>query len=702
MFNKSLSVIKNSLIGYNKKPFFKKTTKLFKEVEVFVNNKPIKVDSSYSIFQACHEAGEIIPRFCFHEKLSVAGSCRMCLVEVEKSPKPIASCAMTVMAGMRINTKSDKTRIARGGVMEFLLANHPLDCPICDQGGECDLQDISQEYGYDGGRFKEYKRGVEDKDVGPLVKTTMTRCIHCTRCIRFNEEVAGMFSLGTTGRGKATEIGTYVENLVTSELSGNIVDLCPVGALTNKPYAFKARPWELKTVPSVDILDTILPSISVDSRGIELMRVLPRINEDVNEEWIGDKTRHALDGNKRQRLTVPLVRNLKGEMEDKDWDVAFAAIQKAVNNISGDNIQALIGEHSDLESICSLRDMMHRLDSDNISLGRNSLHIDNTVRGNFLMNSKIRGIEDTDLLLLIGTNPRYESPVLNARIRKAVNKNGLEVGLIGSPYDLSYEYNHIGSSTKSLIDIIEGKHPFCSKIAKSKNPMILVGSSMFKDKEGYEMYKSVLRLAKTGGFISEDKKWNGLNILHKDIGAINALELGIEPYMENKKGKVVILLGYDNIQENDIDKDAFVIYIGSHGDKGAERADVILPGATFYEKSATFISTEGRVENTRVCVQPPYLARDDWEIVRAISEVVGATLPYDELFEVRNRLAELIPYTLKTGVIEPYSYSKSKLNKILSENIQLSNRILPDTHDVSNLFNNYVIINNYELELLHD
>lgn len=683
MFNKSLATAKNSLIGYNKRAFFKKTSGLFKEVEVFVNNKPIKVDSSYSIFQACHEAGEIIPRFCFHEKLSVAGSCRMCLVEVEKSPKPIASCAMTVMAGMRINTKSDKTRIARGGVMEFLLANHPLDCPICDQGGECDLQDISQEYGYDGGRFMEYKRGVEDKEVGPLVKTTMTRCIHCTRCIRFSEEVAGTFSLGTTGRGRSTEIGTYVENLVTSELSGNIVDLCPVGALTNKPYAFKARPWELKSVPSVDILDTILPSTTVDSRGIELMRVLPRINEDVNEEWISDKSRHALDGNKRQRLTVPLVRNSKGELEDKDWDVALGAIQKALNNINGDDVQALIGEHSDLESICSLRDMMHRLDSDNISLGRNGLHIDNTVRGNYLMNSKIRGIEDADLLLLIGTNPRYESPVLNARIRKAVNKNGLEVGVIGSPYDLSYEYNHIGSSTKSLVDIIEGKHPFCSKIAKAKNPMILVGSSMFQDKEGHEMYKSVLRLAKSGGFISEEKKWNGFNVLHKDIGVINALELGLEPFMENKKGKVVILLGYDNIQENDIDKDAFVIYIGSHGDKGAERADVVLPGATFYEKSATYISTEGRVENTRVCVQPPYLARDDWEIVRAISEVVGATLPYDELFELRNRLAELIPYTLKTGVVESHSFSRTKLNKILSENIQLTNRILPDTHDVS-------------------
>lgn len=675
------------------KGFFQRTIKLNKEVEIFVNNKPIKIDSSYSIFQACHEAGEIIPRFCFHERLSVAGSCRMCLVEVEKSPKPIASCAMPVMAGMRVNTKSDKTRIARGGVMEFLLANHPLDCPICDQGGECDLQDISEEYGYGAGRFMEYKRGVEDKDIGPLVKTTMTRCIHCTRCIRFSEEVAGSFSLGTTGRGKSTEIGTYVQNLATSELSGNIVDLCPVGALTSKPYAFKARPWELKSVPSVDILDTILPSVTVDSRGIEIMRVLPRINEDVNEEWLGDKSRHALDGNKRQRLTVPLIRNKKGELEDKDWDVALSKIAEIFKNYKNEpnKIHAYIGEHADLESICALKDMLNTLDCDNITLGSNNICVDNTVRSNYLMNSRIRGIEDSDLLLLIGTNPRYESPVMNARIRKAVNKNGLKVGLIGSPYDLTYDYDHIGSTTKSLIDLIEGTHPFCSKIARAKQPMIIVGSSVFSGNEGEELYKAVLRLTKEGGFILENKNWNGFNILHKNVGTINALELGIEPNLKlnPKDAKINILLGYDNFNENHFDKDSFNIYIGSHGDKGAEIANIVLPGATFYEKSATFVSTEGRVETTRHSALPPYLSRDDWEIVRAMSEAVNATLQYDTLFEVRNRLAEIAPYLLKTGVIEDHTFSKTIYSKLSSDKISLSNFVFPDTHDVSIIYNKY-------------
>lgn len=698
MLIKSLFFNKTQFKKLNFKSFFKKTKSLQKEVEIFVNNKPIKVDSSYSIFQACHEAGEIIPRFCFHEKLSVAGSCRMCLVEVEKSPKPIASCAMPVMAGMRINTKSDKTKIARGGVMEFLLANHPLDCPICDQGGECDLQDISEEYGYGDGRFYEYKRGVEDKEIGPLVKTTMTRCIHCTRCIRFSEEVAGTYTLGTTGRGRSTEIGTYVENLAVSELSGNIVDLCPVGALTNKPYAFKARPWELRTVPSIDILDTILPCVNVDSRGLELMRVLPRINEDVNEEWIGDKSRHAFDGNKRQRLTVPLVKNKDNILEDKDWDSAFERISEVFKklDVKGNDIQAFIGEHSDLESIVSLKDMMNRLDSENISLGRNSLYVDNTTRGGYLMNSRIRGIDDCDLLLLIGTNPRYESPVLNSRIRKASNKNDLVVGLIGSPYDLTYEYDHIGSTTKSLIELIEGTHPFSSKISKAKRPMLLVGSSVFEGENGKEMYKAVLRLTKQGGFIKEDSFWNGFNILHKNVGTINALELGISPTDTIKtKGKIVFLLGYDNFEKEDIDQDAFVVYIGTHGDKGSERADVILPAASFYEKSGTYVSTEGRVDTTRLSVQPPYLAREDWEIIRALSEVVNATLPYDDLFELRNRLGEYGPYFLKQGHIESYTYSKAIMDKYLEEDINLNLFVFGDTYDVS--IYTYIYIKYYSI-----
>ena len=611
----------------------------------------------------------------------------MCLVEVEASPKPIASCAMPVMAGMRVNTKSDKTRIARGGVMEFLLANHPLDCPICDQGGECDLQDISEAYGYRESRMYEYKRGVEDKEIGPLVKTTMTRCIHCTRCIRFTEEVAGNFALGTTGRGKATEVGTYVENLATSELSSNIVDLCPVGALTNKPYAFQARPWELKQVPSVDILDTILPPIVVDCRGLEVLRILPRINEDINEEWIGDKSRHALDGNKRQRLTVPL-RKVKenGSVihRDASWDQVLESVHDAFNNVDNTEVQALIGEHACLESICSLRDLLNRMDIDDLSLGRSSLNVDNSSRAGYLMNSRIRGIEDSDLLLMIGTNPRYESPVLNARIRKAVNKQGLKVGVVGSPYDLTYDYTHLGSTTKVLYDLLEGKHPFCSKIARAKFPMIMVGSQLIKGDDGEGIYKALLKLSVEAGFINEKNQWNGFNILHNQISTIGALELGVKPYNynQNKKSKLVILLGYDDIHPGDIDENATVIYIGSHGSKGAERADIVLPGATYLEKNSTYVSTEGRVQTTLPSVVPPYLAREDWEIIRAISETLDITLPYDEVYDLRNRFAELSPHLIKYGEVEPYGHTGKFFEKHENSEIEINNKLIQDTFDV--------------------
>ena len=605
----------------------------------------------------------------------------MCLVEVEKSPKPIASCAMPVMAEMRVNTKSDKTRIARGGVMEFLLANHPLDCPICDQGGECDLQDISMAYGYGESRMHEYKRGVEDKQIGPLIKTTMTRCIHCTRCIRFTEEVAGDFSLGTTGRGRATEVGTYVENLAASELSSNIVDLCPVGALTNKPYAFQARPWELKSVPSVDIIDTILPNISIDSRGVEVLRILPRINEEVNEEWLGDKSRHALDGNRRQRLTMPLLK--KDKHVDITWNTALEEIERVFSNVKSEDIQAIIGEHVDLESMVALKDLMNRLDVDDVSLGRNSLNVDNSFKSGYLMNSRIRGIEDSDLLLLVGTNPRYESPVLNARIRKAVNKQGLKVGLIGSPYDMTYEYSHLGNTTKIIAEIIEGTHSFCSKIARAKLPMLIVGSNAFKSEEGKELYKALLKLSKLGNFVNEKQKWNGFNILHNDISSIGALELGIKPfnYNNSKKPKVVVLMNYDSFEKEDIPEDAYVIYIGSHGSKGSERANLILPGATYLEKSGTYVSTEGRVETTRPSVQPPYLAREDWEIIRAMSEALDMTLPYDDLYDVRNRLTELSPSLVKYGIVDKNSFGKLLFEKYENENINLQNYMFEDAID---------------------
>lgn len=600
---------------------------------------------------------------------------------------------MSVMAGMRVNTKSDKTRIARGGVMEFLLANHPLDCPICDQGGECDLQDISTNYGYGESRFSEYKRAVEDKNIGPLVKTSMNRCIHCTRCIRFTEEVAGDYTLGTTGRGRATEVGTYVENLAKSELSSNIVDLCPVGALTNKPYAFKARPWELKSVPSIDILDTIMPEISVDSRGIEVMRILPRINEDVNEEWLGDKSRHALDGNKRQRLTVPLVKNSKGIHEDKSWDYVLNLISDEFNKIKydGSRIQAYFGEHTDLETMCSMKDLLNKLDSDNLSLGRNKIFVDNSTRSGYLMNSRIRGVEDCDLLLIVSSNPKYESPVLNARIRKATLKQNLKVGLIGSPYDLTYDYDHLGSSTKTLVDLVEGTHPFTSYIAKAKRPMLLIGSNLLKGEEGKEYYKLLLKLSKVGNFYNEKDSWNGFNILHNQISTINFNELGLKD-KEIKNADLYILSGYDDFEKYDIPDKATVIYIGCHGDKGSERANIVLPAATYLEKSSTFVSTEGRVETTKSSVVPPYLAKEDWEIIRAISEAVDLTLPYDEVFDLRNRLSELSPHLVKYKKISQSGSFKELLQKYENEDINLTNKIFEDAIDVSFIINFRIII----------
>jgi len=372
---------------------------------------------------------------------------------------------MPVMAGMKIFTKSEKTKVARGGVMEFLLANHPLDCPICDQGGECDLQDISEIYGYRHSRFFEFKRGVEDKNFGPLVKTTMTRCIHCTRCVRFTEEVAGDFHIGTAGRGRSTEITTYIENLLTNELSANVVDLCPVGALTNLPYAFKARPWELKQTHSIDIFEPIIPVIQIDSRGAEVMRILPRVHEEVNEEWISDKSRFAYDGIKRQRLNVPMSKDQNGNYVDIDWETALEKAANAFLNVNSKDIAVMIGDQACLESITALRDLMHRLNVEDLEFKSNGLRVDPSIRSGFLMNSRLRGVEDADLLLLVGTNPKVESPVFNARIRKAVIKNNLQVGLLGSAYDLNYEYEHLGTSPKTLIDILDGKHPFCSRIS---------------------------------------------------------------------------------------------------------------------------------------------------------------------------------------------------------------------------------------------
>lgn len=634
---------------------FRPTQTLNKSFEVFVDGKSITVDSSYTIFQACHEAGVTIPRFCYHERLAVAGNCRMCLVEVEKSPKPVASCAMNVMPNMKINTKSERTRIARGGVMEFLLANHPLDCPICDQGGECDLQDISQVYGFRESRFSEYKRAVEDKYLGPLIRTVMNRCIHCTRCIRFTEQIAGEHTLGTTGRGVHTEIGTYIEALVTNELSANATDLCPVGALTHMPYTFIARPWELKSVYSVDVLDGLGSAIEVNYRGGEIMRVLPRVHEEINQEWISDKSRFAFDGLKKQRLSFPILKTADGEVKELRWEEAMLKLRDEFEKVTGDQIAGFVGKMADLESTCAFRDLLHRLGCDRIESSSLAPKVNVNLRSEYLFNSTIPGVEEADYILLVGCNPKSEAAVLNARIRQAVEEGDLEVGLIGYPAEFNYDYSHIGTTTNSLKEIADGKHPIYKKLKEAKLPMIITSSHVLSRDDGEAVWNNLKKIAEETNVINNKEAWNGLNILHNEASKVGACDLGIQQYRgkDSMKGvKLVYLLAADDFREEDIPEDAFVVYQGHNGDKGAAFADLVLPGASYLEKHASYVNTDGRVQIGRKAATAPALAREDWTILRALSEELGAPLPYDSIDELRNRLAELAPHLVKYDAIE--------------------------------------------------
>lgn len=658
------------MLHHLRRSFFKASARSLNNIEVFVDGSPISVPATFTIMQACHKAGVAVPHFCFHERLAVAGNCRMCLVEVEKMPKPLASCAYPISPGMKINTKSEVVYNARGGVMEFLLANHPLDCPICDQGGECDLQDQSVVYGYKQGRFLEYKRAVEDKDYGPLIATIMTRCIHCTRCVRFAEEVAGTPILGTTGRGRETEVGTYVDRLVTSEISGNLVDLCPVGALTNMPYAFTARPWELRIINSFDVQDSLTPAIVVNTRGPEVMRVLPRIHEEINEEWIHDRSRHAFDGLKNQRINACLLRTESG-FKEVPWDEALSAISDQINRIGGDEIAGIIGEHMDVEAIVAFRDLMHRLGCENIENRRHPAQVSADFRANYLMNSKITGVEEADTLLVIGTNLRTQSPVFNARIRRAVTHNDLRVAVVGPAEDLGYHYSHIGNSANTLKDILSGAHPYAAKLAKAKLPMILVDSSVLKREDGEAILALIQELGSKFKFINPEANWNGINVFHSNVGNIAALELGINSsFNPQAKPKVVYLLGADNFRPEEVPDDAFVVYQGTHGDEGANRANVILPGAAYVEKSATYVNVDGRVVMGRLCNSPPGQGRSDWEVLRALSEVLGQTLPYDNLQDIRFRIAELAPHLIKYDYIEPYNLTswvtKAKKGEVIN------------------------------------
>eukprot|EP00164_Ancoracysta_twista_P003275 GFYU01004369.1.p1 GENE.GFYU01004369.1~~GFYU01004369.1.p1 ORF type:complete len:720 (+),score=211.90 GFYU01004369.1:62-2221(+) len=609
-------------------------------VQVTINGAEYEVPAGITILQACERAGFDIPRFCYHERLSIAGNCRMCLVEVERSPKPVASCAMTVMPGMAIHTDSEISKKAREGVMELLLINHPLDCPICDQGGECDLQDQSMVYGADYSRFTENKRSVEDKNLGPLVKTIMTRCIHCTRCVRFASEVAGVDDLGTSGRGTFTEIGTYVEKLITSEMSGNVIDLCPVGALTSKPYAFTARSWELKSTESVDVLDAVGSNIRLDSRGAEVMRVLPRLHEDINEEWISDKTRFSYDGLKRQRLSEPMVR--QGDtFKPVSWEHALELVAEQMNQRTGAEMGAIIGDMCDAESMVAMKDLLSAYGSTNFNARSRGPQFDMDSRANYLFNSKLRGVEDADLLLLVGCDPRSDAPLLNARIRKAVRRNDTLVALVGASADLNYEFDHLGLGPKTLMDIANGKHRFCKALDAAQRPMIVVGSKVFEREDIAGVKHAVKKIAKNSNAVTND--WNGMNVLHLDASAVGSLDLGMGARKPEAPLSFVYLLGADDFDMEDVPENAFVVYQGHHGDEGAHIADVILPGAAYTEKNGVYVNTEGRTQTTKLAITAPGQSRDDWKIVRALSEVAGKTLPYDTLPAVRARLGDVAP-----------------------------------------------------------
>ncbi|MCH8348094.1 MAG: NADH-quinone oxidoreductase subunit G [Proteobacteria bacterium] len=613
-----------------------------------INGKEVTVEAGATILQACEQAGFEIPRFCYHERLSIAGNCRMCLVEMERSPKPIASCAMPAAEGMAIYTDTPGVKKAREGVMEFLLINHPLDCPICDQGGECDLQDQALFYGRGKTRYQENKRAVEEKHMGPLVKTVMTRCIHCTRCIRFATEVAGVEDIGALGRGEHMEVTTYLEKTIDSELSGNVIDLCPVGALTSKPYAFTARSWELKKTESIDVMDALGCAIRVDSRGNEVMRVLPRLNEEVNEEWISDKTRFACDGLKYRRLDRPYVRR-RGKLQEATWAQAFEAIAKKLKRTKPKEIAGIIGDLSDLEAMKALKDLLAGLGSKRLEGRSDGAALDPANRSGFLFNSTIAGLEQADYVLLVGTNPREEAPVLNARIGRLARAGALGVGRIGALEDLTYKVEDFGDDPRVLEQILTGKHAAARALKKAKKPLLIVGMGALCRKDGAVILYAARAIAEK--FKMNRMDWNGFNVLHSAASRAGALALGLaarggmEAITRDAKAgklKVVFLHGADEVDLEALGK-AYLIYIGHHGDRGAEGADVILPGAAYTEKDGTYINTEGRIQQGFRAIFPPGDAREDWTILRALSEVLGCTLPYDDLAGLRRALGEDIP-----------------------------------------------------------
>ncbi len=661
-----------------------------------VNNLDIEVEEGLTVLQACEKAGVEIPRFCYHEKLSIAGNCRMCLVEIEKSPKPVASCAMPATEGMNIKTNTTLVEKARKGVMEFLLANHPLDCPVCDQGGECDLQDQSMFYGIDKSRYKENKRSVPEKNMGPLIKTQMTRCIHCTRCIRFATEIAGVPELGAIGRGENMEITTYLEKSMESELSANVIDLCPVGALTSKPYAFEARPWELKKTETIDVMDAVGSNIRVDTYGWEVKRILPKINEDINEEWISDKTRYACDGLLNQRLDTPFVKYKNGKFEKASWNEVYNIIKGKIKNTDSSKISGFTGDLVNMETLYIFKEFFNKsLNSKNIESRNNHVYLNTEKRESYLFNSTINGIEESDFIFLIGTNPRFESTILNARIRKSYLKNKTEIISLSDVGDLTYPYKKLDGNIEIIKEIVNNQHEISKKIKNAKKPIIVFGQSSLELKFGKYIFESIKSYLIKNEKITNE--WNSLNTISENASTVGSFDLGIYKTdhgsnqvltdLENHKYEIVYLLGADSLKFKK--QNEFIIYQGSHGDRGAEIADIILPGSAYTEQDGFFTNLEGKLQKAFKASYPPGEAKEDWKIINELSEVItnkklfnnkadleSGMLNYLNLFKEKNltkKFLELtdLPFLNEKLIIknQDYYYSNSiaRASKTMSD-----------------------------------
>ena len=677
--------------------------------KIIIDGKDFEVEENLSIIQACEVSGVEIPRFCYHEKLSVAGNCRMCLVDIEDargmSPKPVASCAMQVSDGLKIHTKTQRVKKAREGVMEFLLINHPLDCPICDQGGECDLQDQSVAYGLGGSRYEQNKRSVENKDMGPFIKTEMNRCIHCTRCVRFSTEISGSDEIGAIGRGRDMEITTYLDIAVKSELSGNVIDLCPVGALTSKPYAFSARPWELKQTESIDVMDAVGSNIRIDTKGNKVMRVLPRNNDEVNEEWISDKTRFFWDGLSLQRIDKPYLRE-NGKLRQVSWKKAIDVASDKLLNTNPKKIASITGDLVSIESIYSIKKLMDSIKSPNTECRQDGSKI-NGGREKWLFNSKLSGIDVSDGCLLIGTNPRIEAALINSRIVRKSKEKNYSIGLLGNKSELNYNYDYLGDDPSIIYDLIDNKSPFCEKLSKMNKPIMIIGQGALKGDEGEDYLNLCIELANNYNFLKND--WNGFNVLHTAASRPGAMEIGFLPKERGKdldqiidgykKGDIstLFLLGADEIEISE-KTDCFVIYQGHHGDKGANIADLILPSPSFNEQNGLFINTEGRIQESIRATFPIGEAKEDWEIISLISKKMGLENIDNSFEDLRSSLfqsfphladidmclsGEKLPEKIERKDIKQHVFKNSLNNFWLSNSITRSSRLMCERNNIS-------------------